>query len=107
MVLSKVKRDCEMAVALNRSTQILIDNFIDKHFQGNDKADKATIKQEVFEIADSILEQSNKDLDRLATKSDISKLEVKIAESKADTIRWVVTAQIAIAGLIIAVMKWL
>lgn len=40
---------CEMAVALNRSTRVLIDNFIDKHFQGKDKA---IIKQEAFEIAD-------------------------------------------------------
>lgn len=31
--------------------------FTDKHFQGNDKADKATIKQEAFEIADSVLFQ--------------------------------------------------
>ena len=46
-------------------------------------------------------------LDKLATKGDISKLEVKIAESKTDTIRWVITAQIAIAGLILAVLKWL
>ena len=40
-------------------------------------------------------------------RSDISKLEVKIAESKTDIIRCVITAQIAIAGLILAVMKWL
>ena len=46
-------------------------------------------------------------MDKLATKGDISKLEVKIAESKTDTIRWVITAQIAIAGLILAVLKWL
>lgn len=81
-------------VALNRSTQILIDNFIDKHFQGKDK-DKEKVKQEALEIADSILEQSNKDIDKLATKSDI--LEIKY-----ELLKWLVMTQIAIAGLLVA-----
>lgn len=79
-------------VALNRSTQILIDNFIDKHFQGKDKE---KVKQEALEIADSILEQSNKDVDKLATKSDI--LEIKY-----ELLKWLVMTQIAIAGLLVA-----
>lgn len=79
-------------VALNRSTQILIDNFIDKHFQGKDKE---KVKQEALEIADSILEQSNKDIDKLATKSDI--LEIKY-----ELLKWLVMTQIAIAGLLVA-----
>lgn len=79
-------------VALNRSTQILIDNFIDKHFQGKDKE---KVKQEALEIADSILEQSNKDIDKLATKSDI--LEIKYG-----LLKWLVMTQIAIAGLLVA-----
>ena len=79
-------------VALNRSTQILIDNFIDKHFQGKDKE---KVKQEALEIADSILEQSNKDIDKLATKNDI--LEIKY-----ELLKWLVMTQIAIAGLLVA-----
>lgn len=79
-------------VALNRGTQILIDNFIDKHFQGKDKE---KVKQEALEIADSILEQSNKDIDKLATKSDI--LEIKY-----ELLKWLVMTQIAIAGLLVA-----
>lgn len=81
-----------MVVALNRGTQILIDNFIDKHFQGKDKE---KVKQEALEIADSILEQSNKDIDKLATKSDI--LEIKY-----ELLKWLVMTQIAIAGLLVA-----
>lgn len=113
-----------MVVALNRGTQILIDNFIDKHFSGSDKV---AVKQEALEIANSIIEQNNKDLDKLATKGDLkdeivllkndlnkieskidkveSKLEVKIAEIKADLLRWLVTTQIAIVGLLFALIK--
>ncbi|MGX2981606.1 hypothetical protein [Helicobacter sp. 23-1045] len=81
-----------MAMVLNKSTQILIDNFIDKHFQGKDKA---KIKKDALEIADSILEQSNKDVDKLATKNDI--LEIKY-----ELLKWLVMTQIAIAGLLVA-----
>lgn len=48
-----------------------------------------------LEIADSILEQSNKDVDKLATKSDI--LEIKY-----ELLKWLVMTQIAIAGLLVA-----
>lgn len=48
-----------------------------------------------LEIADSILEQSNKDIDKLATKSDI--LEIKY-----ELLKWLVMTQIAIAGLLVA-----
>lgn len=102
-----------MVVALNRGTQILIDNFIDKHFSGSDKV---AVKQEALEIANSILEHNSKDLDKLATKNDLdrieskidkveSKLEVKIAEMKADLLRWLLTTQIAIVGLLFALIK--
>ncbi len=53
------------------------------------------IKESVVEIADSILEQSNKDIDKLATKSDI-------IEVKYELLKWLVMTQIAIAGLLIA-----
>ncbi|MGX2981883.1 hypothetical protein [Helicobacter sp. 23-1045] len=95
-----------MAIALNKSTKILIDNFIDRHFQGEDKAQ---IKQEALEIADSILEQSNKDLDKLSTKDDIALVKNDIAllknniiEVKYELLKWLVMTQIAIAGLLIA-----
>lgn len=109
-------------VALNKSTQILIDNFINANFSNIPSENRAKIKESVVEIADSILEQSNANLKDLATKGDLkdevmllrsdmgkleSRLEVKIAESKIDTIRWIITAQIAIAGLLLAVLKWL
>ena len=109
-------KDLKM-VALNKSTQILIDNFINTNFANIPSENRAKIKESVIEIADSILEQSNKDLDKLATKgdlkdevtllrNDISKLEVRIAENKADIIRWLLTAQFAIAGILIAMIKF-
>ena len=95
-----------MVVALNRGTQILIDNFIDKHFSGSDKV---AVKQEALEIANSILEHNSKDLDKLATKNDLDKLEskfeLKISEMKADLLRWLLTTQIAIVGLLFALIK--
>lgn len=91
-----------MALALNKSTQILIDNFIDTYFQDGNKA---KIKESVLEIADAILEQSNKDIDTLATKNDVRDLEFKILESKHDLLKWLVTSQLAIAGLLLALIK--
>lgn len=43
----------------------------------------------------AILEQSNKDIDKLATKNDI--LEIKY-----ELLKWLVMTQIAIAGLLVA-----
>lgn len=144
-----------MAVALNRSTQILIDNFIGTYFSSTTTENRAQIKKDVVEIADSILEQSNadlKDLDKLATKgdimavkgdivavkndimavkgdivavkndimaingdivaikSDLDKMRLefnnKITETKFDLIKWIITAQIAIAGLLVVVISF-
>lgn len=98
-----------MTLVLSKSTQILIDNFIEKHFSGENKAE---IKKDALEIADSILEQSNKDLDKLATKADIALLKEdvvatknSILEAKYDLLKWLVTAQLAIAGLLLALIK--
>lgn len=115
-----------MAIVLNRSTQILIDNFVSTFFSNIPSENKAKIKESVVEIADSILEQSNadlKDLDKLATKGDIvaikndvmsvkndmdkMKLEFnnKITETKYDIVKWIITAQVAIAGLMVVVIS--
>lgn len=99
-----------MAVALNKSTQILIDNFVSTHFANVPSENRAKIKESVVEIADAILEQSNKDLDKLATKGDlrdeITRLELKMIETKYDLLKWLVTAQLAIAGLLLALIKF-
>lgn len=106
-----------MAVALNKSTQILIDNFVSTHFANVPSENRAKIKESVVEIADAILEQSNKDLDKLATKGDlkdeVARLTNEIAstknyilEAKYDLLKWLVTAQLAIAGLLLALIKF-
>lgn len=46
-------------IALNKSTQILIDNFISTNFSSIPSENRAKIKNDFVEIADSILEQSN------------------------------------------------
>ena len=101
-------------VALNKSTQILINNFIDTHFSGENKAQ---IKQEALEIADLIAERSENNLDRFATKEDLlnvrSELKEEIAgvrseilATKYELLKWLVGSQVAVAGLIIAVLKF-
>ena len=117
-------------VAVNKSTRILIDNFVSTYFSGITNENREKIRDSVIEIADSLLEQNNKDLDKLATKGDIAmlkddiamlkddiamirdntkdeikKLELKIVESKYDLLKWLVTAQLAIAGLLLAMIK--
>ena len=123
-----------MTISLNRSTQILIDNFIGTYFSNIPSENRAKIRDSVVEIADSLLEQSNNDLDKLATKGDlrdeialvrdeialvrdetqkefsvvkddIKRLELKIIESKYDLLKWLITAQLAIAGLLLAMIK--
>lgn len=105
-------------VAINKSTQILIDNFISTHFANVSSENQAKIKESVVEIADAILEQSNKDLDKLATKGDLRgevaslKDEIMLAtknsilEAKYDLLKWLITAQLAIAGLLLALIKF-
>ncbi len=43
----------------------------------------------------------------LATKQDISQLEVKIAEAKVDIIKWMVGTAIAVIALVVAGIKLL
>ena len=62
-------------VAVNKSTRILIDNFVSTYFSGITNENREKIRDSVIEIADSLLEQSNKDLDKLATKGDIAMLK--------------------------------
>ena len=95
----------------------MIDNFVSTYFANISSENKAKIKDSVVEIADAILEQSNKDLDKLATKGDLKdeiaivKTDILLAtknnilEAKYDLLKWLVTAQLAIAGLLLAMIK--
>lgn len=76
-------------VAVNKSTRILIDNFISTCFTNISSENREKIKESVVEIADSILEQSNKDLknlDNFATKGDIMALKEDIMAVKEDIV---------------------
>lgn len=98
---------------ISKSTKILIDNFIGTYFANIPSESREQLKESVIDIADSLLEQNNIqnhiNVDNLATKNDlrdeISKLDNKITESKYDLLKWLVTAQLAIAGLLLAMMK--
>ena len=81
-------KDLKM-VAVNKSTRILIDNFISTCFANIPSENREKIKESVVEIADSILEQSNKDiknLDNFATKGDIMALKEDIMAVKEDIV---------------------
>jgi hypothetical protein len=68
------------------------------------KSGDFTEKQaEALSFAFKKAQESN--LDELATKGDIKEIELKIAESKVEIIKWVVGLMLAQTGLIIAVIK--
>ena len=98
---------------VSKSTKILIDNFIGTYFANIPSENREQIKESVIDIADSLLEQGNTqnhiNVDNLATKNDlrdeISKLDNKIIESKYDLLKWIVSAQLAIAGLSIVAIQ--
>ena len=109
-------------VAVNKSTRILIDNFISTCFANIPSENREKIKESVVEIADSILEQSNKDiknLDNFATKGDIMALKEDIVAIKSDIValksdmnrrfdgikydllKWMITIQVAFGALVV------
>lgn len=58
--------------------------------------------------AESKLKEINEaNLKAIATKSDIMQLEIKIAETKVEIIKWLVGIAITLGGLIIAVAKFI
>ena len=68
-------------------------------------AEKAkTLVQYVENKVDKRLEEKT---NVFATKEDIANLKTEIANAKVDIVRWVVATGIALAGLIIAVVKFL
>lgn len=110
-----------MAIILNKSTQILISNFIDKYFFNIPSKNREEIKKDIIEIADSILKQYNKDLydtkgdsqdlkdEVVLLKSDLdrveSNLKTKITEIKVDLLMWIFTIQIIVIGLFFILIK--
>ena len=115
------KKGFKMAIILNKSTQILISNFIDKYFSNIPSENREQIKKDSIEIVDSIIKQCNKDLDdtkgdskdlkyeAVLLKSDLdkveSKLETKITEIKVDLLMWIFTIQIVVVGLFFILIK--
>lgn len=69
---------------------------------GKDKA--KTLVKYVESKVDKRLDENTR---LFATKEDIANLKTEIANSKVDIVRWVVATSIALAGLIIAVVKFL
>lgn len=68
-------------------------------------AEKAkTLIKYVESKVDKRLEENTR---LFATKEDIANLKSEIANAKVDIIRWVVATGIALAGLIVAVVKFL
>lgn len=76
--------------------------LLNKHFK-NDEDAKALV-QEIESVIDVKFDSAK---DRLATKTDLVKLETTIAEAKVDIIKWLVGMAIAIVGLVVAFIKLL
>jgi hypothetical protein len=68
-------------------------------------------KEEAKVLVEFVESKTEKKLDEkvstFATKEDIANLKSEIANAKVDIVRWVIGTGIALAGLIIAVVKFL
>jgi hypothetical protein len=68
-------------------------------------------KEEAKSLVEFVESRAEKKLEEktavFATKDDIANLKIEIANAKVDLVRWVVGTGIALAGLIIAVVKFL
>jgi hypothetical protein len=68
-------------------------------------------KEEAKVLVAFVESKTEKKLDEkvslFATKEDIANLKTDIANAKVDIVRWVIGTGIALAGLIIAVVKFL
>ncbi|MBX7491242.1 hypothetical protein [Helicobacter turcicus] len=99
----------QTSLRLSSNTIVLIDNFINKHFSNKSNEQIQELKKEAIEIVNSIAEESAKDKEslkeQLATKEDIILTRKEISDSKYDLLKWLVTAQLAIAGLLLALIK--
>lgn len=81
---------------MTAAQSLKIYELLGKHFQNNEDA-----RIVVTEIEQIIETKINEKKDILATKEDIKNLEVKIAETKVDTIKWVFAFFAAVALMII------
>ena len=68
-------------------------------------------KEEAKSLVEFVESRAEKKLEEktavFATKDDIANLKIEIANAKVDLVCWVVGTGIALAGLIIAVVKFL
>ena len=68
-------------------------------------------KEEAKVLVEFVESKTEKKLDEkvsvFSTKEDIANLKTEIANAKVDIVRWVIGTGIALAGLIIAVVKFL
>ncbi len=84
------------------SQTLKIYELLNKHFKNEEDA-KALV-QEIESVIDVKFDSAK---DRLATKTDLVKLETTIVEAKVDVIKWLVGMAIAIVGLVVAFIKLL
>lgn len=59
-------------------------------------------KEQAGKAADNVVSAQD-----AATKADIVRLEMKVVESKLETIKWVITANVVLAGVIVTALKLL
>lgn len=87
---------------ITASQTLKIYELLNKHFKNEEDA-----KALVHEIELVIDAKFDAEKDRLATKTDLVKVETAIAEAKVDIIKWLVGMAIAIVGLVVTFLKLL
>lgn len=105
----------------SRTFEILLNNLVNRINEKN--AEGITIdKEEAFQLVEAVIAESKEAAkkaaeDSVASKADINvlkadinaseaRLEKQIAEARAELLKWFVGTQIAMTGLLIAILKF-
>ena len=82
------------------SQTLKIYELLNKHFKNEEDA-----KMLVQEIEQFIEAKFDSAKDRLATKEDLSKLEIRIEQGFKDQLKWLIILMMGFSSLIIALIK--
>lgn len=82
------------------SQTLKIYELLNKHFKNEEDAKR--LVQEIEQVIDVKFDSAK---DRLATKEDLSKLEIRIEQGFKDQLKWLIVLMLGFSSLIIALIK--
>ncbi len=85
---------------LTTSQTLTIYELLNKHFKNEE--DAKLLVQEIEQVIDVKFDSAK---DRLATKEDLSKLEIHIEQGFKDQLKWLIILMMGFSSLIITLIK--